>query len=328
MDSGRLLRPLPLVLIFLFAAVAVGDLVQMMIEEPPPPPEIAGTTIPYFEALEPVIDFRSDGRDLAVEIRPIPELARGQWSAAKPQGVWARGATAEFRLELAAAGYRELIVECQPASGNRAVGTLRLNVNGFDLGVVDLVPGWHRYRFVLPGGAVHPGSNRVILDFPDRDPTERPQRALLIRKIGWFLDDDVGVDVLDGGGPVSLDLSAERVSIRRSGVLEIPIVLDDRTDALQMRYRFRFGSGRADVVVEQSEDRGVGQDHTMRATVSADEKSAGRIRVPLHGRRGAFVVRIRADLGLAGSQLLISSLRLVEEGDPTRRPWAANPRPN
>jgi hypothetical protein len=328
MDSGRLLRPLPLVLIFLFAAVAVGDLVQMIIEEPPPPPEIAGTTIPHFDALEPLIDFRSGGGDPAVEIGPMPDLARDQWSAPKRQGVWARGATAEFRIELAADGYREIILECQPARGKRAVGALRVNVNGFDLGGVDLVSGWHRYRFVLPDGAVHPGSNRVVLEFPDRDPKERPQRALLIRRIGWFLDEDVGVDVLDGDRPVSLDLEAERVRIRRSGVLEIPIVLDDRTDALQMRYRFRSGSGRVEVVVEQSEDGGVGQDRTMRATTSGDKKSAGRIRVPLHGRRGAFVVRIRADLGQTGSQLLISSLRLVEEGDPTSRPWAANPRPD
>ena len=328
MNSGRLLRPLPLVLIFLFAAVAVGDLVQMMIEEPPSPPEIAGTTIAHFDALEPVIDFRSDGGDAAVEIGPIPELARDQWSVPKPHGVWARGATAEFRLELATDGYREVILECQPARGKRAVGALRVNVNGFDLGGVDLVPGWHRYRVGFPDGTVHRGSNRVVLEFPDRDPTERPRRALLIRKIGWFLDDNVDVDVLDGDRPVSLDLEAERVRIRRSGVLEIPIVLDDRTDALQMRYRFRSGSGRVEVVVEQSEDGGVGQDRTMRATTSGDKKSAGRIRVPLHGRRGAFVVCIRADLGQTGSQLLISSLRLVEEGDPTSRPWTANRRPN
>jgi len=80
------------------------------------------------------------------------------------------------------------------------------------------------------------------------------------------------------------------------------------------------------VVVEQIENGGF--DDVMRATMRSDEKNSGRIRIPLHGRRGPFVIRIRADLEPSGSQLLISSLRLVEEGDPTRRPWAANPPPN
>ena len=328
MDYRQLLRPAPFLLIFLFAAVAVGDLVQKLTEEPPPPPEIAGIAIPRFEALEPVIDFRLEGGDPAVEILPIPELGQGQWSAPKPQGVWTRGAVADLRLEFAAGGHRHLIMECLPTSGKRPVGSLRMTLNGLELGVIDLVPGWHRYRIALPEGAVHPGPNRVVLHFPDRGPAERLRRALLIRKLGWFLDDNVDVEILDDVRPVFLDLDAERVNILRSGTLEIPVVLDDRTDALQMRYRFSTGSGRADVVVEQSEDGGVGLDDGMRATMSAQEKSRGRIRIPLHGRRGSFVIRIRAYLETPGSQLVISSLRLVEEGDPTRRPWAAIRPPN
>lgn len=328
MEYRRLLRPLPLFLIFLFVAVAVTDLVQKLTEEPPPPPEIAGAAIPRFNAMEPVIDFRADGGDHAIEFLPIPELVQGQWSAPKPQGVWARGAAADLRLQLATGGHRALILECLPASGKSPVRTFQMTINGIDCGSVELASGWKRYRIVLPEGAVRPGSNRVDLRFPDRDPAARPRRSLLIRKLGWFLEDNVGVEVLDGARPVSLDFDAERVTFRRSGILEIPVVLDERTDALQMRYRFPSGAGRADVVVEQSEDGSVGLIDAMRATMRPDDKDSGRIRIPLHGRRGPFVIRIRADLEPRGSQLLISSLRLVEEGDPTRRPWAANPPPN
>jgi hypothetical protein len=154
------------------------------------------------------------------------------------------------------------------------------------------------------------------------------KESFLIRKLGWFLDEKADVEVLDGAHPVALDLDAKRVTFRRSGILEIPVVLDDRTDALQMRYRFPSGAGRADLVVEQSQDEGVGLDNAMRATMKPDDGNSGRIRIPLHGRRGPFVIRIRADLESPGSQLQISSLRLVEEGDPTRRPWAANSPPN
>jgi len=328
MEYRRLLRPLPLFLIFLFVAVAVADLVQKLTEEPPPPPEIAGAAIPRFEAMEPVIVFRADGGDPEVEILPIPELAQGQWSAPKPRGVWARGAAAEFRLDLAAGGHRVLILECLPAGGKSPVQTFHLTINGIDCGSLELAPEWKRYRLVLPEGAVRSGSNRVTLHFPDRDEAARPRRALLIRKLGLFLDDNVGVEILDNAHPVFVDLDAERVDIRRSGILEIPVVLDDRTDALQMRYRCPSGVGRAEVVVVQSGDRGAGFNDTLRTTISTDQKISGRIRIPLHGRRGPFVIRIRADLEPSGSQLLISSLRLVEEGDPTRRPWAANPPPN
>lgn len=325
MASHRLLRPLPLILIFLFVAVAVADLVQKLTEEPPPPPEIAGTARPGFRALEPVIDLRADGGDPAVEMLPMPELEQGQWSVPEARGVWAKGAYSVLRLDLAAGGHRMLILEGLPAGGKNSVRTLHLTINGVDCGSVELASVWVRYRFVLPKGAVRSGPNRVVIDFPDRDPAARPRRALLIRKLGWFFDPNIDVEALDGARPLSLDLDAERVAIRRSGTLEIPVVLDDRTDALQMRYRFPSGSGRAEVVVEQPESTGVGFDDAMRATMTPGGVKSGRIRIPLHGRRGPFVIRIRADLEPSGSQLLISSLRLVEEGDPTRRLRASSP---
>jgi len=326
MEYRRLLRPLPVILIFFFVAVAVADLVQKLTEEPPPPPEIAGSGIPRFEALEPVIDFRANRGNAAIEILPIPDFEPGQWSDPKSQGVWAKGAAATFRLDLAAGGHRVLILECRPASGKNPVRKLYLTINGIDRGSIELEPEWKRYRIVLPEGAVRPGSNRVDLLFPERNTVARPRRALHIRKLGWILDKNVDVEVLDGSRPVSLDLDAERVNIRRSGILEIPVVLDDRTDALQMRFRFSSGTGRADVVMEQSEDGII--DDAIRVAMRPTDKNSGRIRIPLHGRRGPFVIRIRADLEPFGSQLLISSLRLVEEGDPTRRPWAASPPPN
>ena len=53
MEFRRLLRPLPLILIFLFVAVAVGDLVQKLTEEPPlpPPPVIRSKGEPVKEVI-------------------------------------------------------------------------------------------------------------------------------------------------------------------------------------------------------------------------------------------------------------------------------------
>ncbi|MCJ7754448.1 MAG: hypothetical protein MUP13_07765, partial [Thermoanaerobaculales bacterium] len=144
MEYRRLLRPLPLILIFLFVAVAVADLIQKLTEEPPPPPEIAGTAIPRFEVLEPVIDFRANGGEPTVEILPIPEVEKGQWSAPKTQGIWAKGAAADFQLELAAGGHRVLILECLPASGKNPVRIFQLTINGVDCGSIELAAEWKR----------------------------------------------------------------------------------------------------------------------------------------------------------------------------------------
>jgi hypothetical protein len=190
MDIRRLLHPLPLFLVFLFVAVAVGDLVQKLTEEPPPPPELVGFAIPRFEALEPVIDFRPDLGDLPVEIRPVPELTQGQWSDPRRSGVWARGPAAEFMIDLAAGGHRVLILDCMPTSGKRSARAVHLAMNGIDCGGVALEPGWMKYRFALPAGATRAGPNRLAFSFPDPGEAKRKPRQLLVRRLGLFLEDD------------------------------------------------------------------------------------------------------------------------------------------
>jgi hypothetical protein len=328
MDFRRLLRPLPLALIFLFVAVAVADLVQKLSEEPPPPPELVGPAIPRFEALEPVIDLRPEHGDPTIELLPIPDLVQGQWSAPRSSGVWARGPAAEIEIDLATGGHRVLILEAMPASGKKPAHAVQLEVNGVDCGQLALESGWRKYRFDLPEGVARPGPNRLSLGFPGRGEVKKKRRTLLVRRLGLFLEDDVDLDELDGARPVSRDFDADRVTIRRSGILEMPLVLEDRTDALQMRYRFSSGVGRIDVEVAQSQSGEPGSDDAVASSVSADEKASGRIRLPLHGRRGAYALRLRADLAAPDNRLLITSLRLVEEGDPTRRPRTASPPPS
>lgn len=329
MDARRLLHPLPVVLIFLFIAVAVGDLLQKLTEEPPPLPEIVGSAVPRFEALEPVIDFRADRGDRSVEVLPTPALARGQWSAPRPSGVWARGPEAELIVDLGTGGHRMLILEGMPTSGKDRARELQLTVNGVDCGRVALQPGWEEYRFDLPEGVLRPGSNRLGFGFPKPSQSKRKSRELLVRRLGLFLDAAFDGDVFKRPRPaVTLDFDADSVTIRCSGTLEMPLVLEDRTDALQMRYRFASATGRVDIEVAQSKAGEPGSDDAVRSSVSADKKATGRIRLPLHGRRGAYVLRVRAELVAPDNRLLLSSLRLVEEGDPTRRPPSASPHPS
>lgn len=323
MEYRRLLRPLPLFLIAIFVAVAVVDLFHKLAEESPPPPKISGAAIGRFEPIEPVIDFRPEHRDADVEILPVPEFAQGEWSAPTRSGVWAKGDAAEFSLLLGSGGHRVVVVQGMPTSGDDSPRRLRLTINGVDCGEVAVVRGWHRYRFAVPEGTVQAGANRVVFGFPDVHRVGQKRRVLLIRRIGWFLGPDE-VEIAGAVRSVSVDLSAGKIAFLRSGTFELPLDLEDRTDALQMRYRFSSAGGRVDVGVTQSLNDEGGIDAAPRESVSAEERLAGRIRIPLHGRRGAYLLRIRADLPVNGGRLQISSLRFVEEGDPSRPPGSSD----
>jgi hypothetical protein len=324
MDPRDLLKPLPLILVILFVAVAVADLVQTLTENPPPP-EVAESVVPRFNPEEPIIDFRATDGPAAVQILPIPEFEPERWSVATPRGVWAKGRTAGLTIDLAAGGHRSMVLECLPGGGKHPVRSVRLKVNQVDCGELMLNPGLGSYRIVLPEGAFRFGPNRVVFSFEDRDGSRKNRRALLIRRLALFSDLDSGVENLGKFRPISLGREAEKIALRVAGTLEVPLNLDDRSDALRMRYRFSSDLGRAEVAVVQLNSGGVGVRDAVKTTVSADRELTGHLRISLHGRRGPYVLRLRATPGERGSRLVISSLRLTEEGDPTGRPWSANP---
>jgi hypothetical protein len=330
MDLRPFLRPLPLTLVLLFAAVAVGDLVRSLVEKPSSQPETAATPPPRFEALEPVIDFRAGrgGAGTSVELQPVPRLDPDQWYGAEQQGVWAASETADMTFNLGTGGHRLLVLECLPARGQFSVRAVKLRVNDTDCGTVSLAPEWGRYRVELPDGSLRSGPNRISLRFESEPQASETRRMLLIRKLGLFFDTEARGQVEVHARPLVLGADAERIRIRTAGTLEVPLKLDDRCDALQFRYRFMSGAGRAEVAVLQmgrGSGTSAGVDVGLKASINADHKDRGRIRIPLHGRRGAYSLRIRAVLAPGDAPLLLSSLRLVEEGDPSRRLWTANP---
>jgi hypothetical protein len=328
MDLRLLARPLPLILVFLFVAVAVGDLVQKLGESPEPPPQVGGSTAPRFEVLEPVVDFRPRRTDPSVQIVPLPELDPGRWSEPGSRGVWALGATAGFDVDLAVGGHRVLVMDVLPAGGKRRVKRVRLELNGVDCGELELSKRWEKHIVELPDGAARPGSNRVALTFPDRQEATRTRKSLLIRKLGLFFRLESAVEGLSGARPIWVDAGFERVSFQRSGILTIPLTLDDRTDALQMRYRFLAGSGKAEMTVSQLSASAIASNDTLHASVDGAKREIGPIRFPLHGRLGEYVFQIRVTLDEPGARLLLRSLQLVEEGDPTRRPRTADQHPD
>jgi hypothetical protein len=143
---------------------------------------------------------------------------------------------------------------------------------------------------------------------------------------GGFLDQETGSQAIVTQAGVSVDPVAETVVFRATGSLEIPFTVDDRVDALHLRYRFNSKKGRAEIVISRPDGSGAGHDAEIRRQLSAAARTRGRVRIPLHGRRGEFVLRISAFLEARPARLNITTLRLIEEGDPTRRPRAENRR--
>ena len=312
-DLRPLLRPVPLFLVFLFVAVAIVDLVHSLRETPEQPPALLRRGIVQFEELNPVIDFRPQPPDPEVVYKPEPKLIGRKWSQPERRGVWATkdGATLKFEVEVG--GHRVMILDCLPAGGSRPIRSLVVKVNGRRCSSVNLAKGWGRYRVVLPENAIRPGSNRFVFEFPDADRARTRRRYLLVRRLGFFFDESVSHGAVLREHPVSVDMAGGAVSFSASGVLEVPFTVDDRIDALKLRYRFYQAGGRADVVVGPLQGSGVGRHADFHNSVFVDRKRGGRIRIPLHGRRGGFVFRIRVDLNPQTARLDLTSLELVKE---------------
>ena len=318
MDLRPMLRPGPLVLIFLFAAVAIVDFVHWLRETPEIPPALLRRGIVQFEELNPVIDFRLQPHDSEVVYRPEPQLVGREWSRPGRRGVWVTDDGAALDLTVAVGGHRVMILDCAPAGGGRPIRSLTVTVNDRRCGTVNLAKGWGRYRVALPADTMRPGSNRIVFGLPDADGAPTPRPCLLVRRLGLFFDESVGDGAVLREHPVSVDFAEGTVSLFASGTMEVPFTVDDRIDALELRYRFRGAAGRADVVVGRPQGSGVGRDVDFRRSVSADGKRGGRIRVPLHGRRGGFVFRIRVDLNPQPAQLDLTSLRLIKDNRSVR----------
>jgi hypothetical protein len=317
-DLRPLLRPFPLFLVLLFAAVAIVDLVHSLRETPEQPPALLRTGIVRFEELNPVIDLRPQPPDPEVVYQPEPELVGRKWSQPERRGVWATNDGAALKLDVEVGGHRVMILDCLPAGGKRPIRRLAVKVNGRRFGPVNLAKGWGRYRVVLPKNAIRPGSNRIVFEFPDANRARLRRRYLLVRRLGLFLDESVDDDAVLRRHPVSVDMAEGAVSFFASGTLEVPFTVDARIDALKLRYRFNQAGGRAEVVVGRPQGSGVGRDADFHCSVSADRKLGGRIRIPLHGRRGGFVFNIRVDLNPQPARLNLTSLGLVKEDRPAR----------
>ncbi len=319
MDLRPLLRPVPLFLIFLFAAVAIVNLVHSLREIPEPPPALLRRGTVRFEELNPVIDFRRRSPDPEVVYRPEPRLTGRKWSQPEQRGAWVMANGAALELAVAVGGHRVMILDCRPAGGRQSIRSLIVTINDHGCDVVNLANGWGRYRITLPEDAVRTGDNRIVFELPDVNEGPTPRPHLLVRRMGLFFDESVGDDAVLGKPPVSVDFAEEAVSLFASGTLEVPFAVDDRIDALELRYRFRKAGGRAEVVVGRPLGEGAGRDADFQRSVSAERKRGGRIRIPLHGRRGDFVLRIRVDLRPQPARLDLTSLRLVKENRSARR---------
>lgn len=309
-DLRPLARPLPLLLICLFAAVAAVDVVHRLRHPPEPLPNLLQNASLRFDALEPVVDLRPRAEG-AVAIGPRPHLVGEGWSKSAKGGAWITDRRATLEVETSRGGYRVLVIECRPAEGHHTARTLEIRINGSSCGVLELSQGWRRYRLELAEGVVRPGVNSI--EFIVSVGGSAARRRLLLRRLGLFLSKNAGVDSFSRRSPAFRNLAEDAVVIHGSGRLELPFALDGRADALRLHCRIVGGGGRCEVVVARPQGTGAGLDPAIRREVDLPGGGSAGVRIPIHGRRGEFLLSINADLDSGPGKLVISSPRLVRE---------------
>lgn len=312
MNLRPLLRPLPLFLVFVFAAVAVVDLVQTLREEEPPPPVVLRPEAVRFQPREPVLDFSATPREAGVTILPVPAYSGELWSEPGEFGTWMLGHGAELEFDLIRGGQPFLVFEGRPAEGKRPVRRVRIFVNGVDCGMTNLRGGWQRWNLGVPAGTLKSGSNSIVFRLPDRAQVRKPRRALLLRRIRLGFDSTPGFRE-DNADPLSVDFDAQKVVIAAPGVFEARFAIDDRIDALRLKYRLRGPESTGELTVARPPGVGPGTDPEIRRVLSSSAEGLDRVRVPLHGRRGDFVLRLSAESRGDRFQLDVRSLELVTE---------------
>jgi hypothetical protein len=322
MDPRQLLRPLPLFFAFLFVTVAIIDVVGTLVQKPQPASPFLRPGAVSFQSFEPVIDFSATTRDSGIVRLPVARFRGDLWSEPEARGVWVMGGGAELEVELARGGQRLLVLHARAVGANSNQRRLRISVNGTNCGSIAGVSGKHRYRFEVPESVLISGSNRIVFEFSGRGRKAPPRRTLLLKSLGLYRDVTSDAAAEGRSNPILLDFDGQTITIRSPGVVEIPFSVDEDVDALKMRYRFRSSNGEARIVVGRPRGSGAGRDADIERLLDAEADPPGRLRIPLHGRRGEFVFRVHAEIGPEPSRLTISSLELIEEGDPTRRPWA------
>lgn len=312
MGLRQLLRPLPLLIVFVFVAVAAIDFVQTLREVEPPPPVVLRPGSVRFEPWEPVIDLRGGGRETGVGLLPVPVLIGPLWSPADPSGVWLLGDGGEIEFDLFRGGQRVMVFEGRPAAGKRPVRSVGVSVNGVDCGISELRQGWQHWSVSVPDGALRAGANQVVFSLPDREPVRRPRRALQLRQIELRLEEDDDED-RSSSEPVTVDFETQQLVLHSPGVFEARFTVDDRVDALRMRYRFRSKGGSGEMTVSRPQGGGTGRDVPVRCGLVPSAEGVERIRVPLHGRRGEFVFLVRVEPWADQSRFDVRALELVSE---------------
>jgi len=250
-------------------------------------------------------------------------MAGEGWSGQDKGGVWIQGARAELDLDLARGGQSVLIIECYPTQGQRPVRVLEVLINGVNCGTLDLSKGWGTYTIELPDGVTSPGPNRITFLLPDRDDARMARRGLLLRRLALVAERDASPGAFRWAPPLVVDLERRRVTIRSSGRLSIPFAVDDRIDALRMRCRIVGGKGRCEVVVARPQGSGPGLDPAVRRVLDSDQEGSSRVRVPLHGRRGEFLLTIEADIDVGPGRLIVAAPELVKDTGSSLRPPAS-----
>jgi len=263
-------------------------------------------------------------------------LLPGHW------GSHAFGTRSQVQVEIADEVPRTLVLRLRAhqALPENIEQSIRILVNGRDIGKHPVSRKWHEIRQAIPRGLLVVGRNLIVFEFAHATSLRqagitRDSQAIAatIERLGLLIPtDQAPVPAADSVSTSVWDNQLQNFAIRQSGTLVLPLLIPQSADALEFDLQpsrsVNLSTIRIDLALADLDGR-----NEQRVSLGGRlVRDRGRIGLPVGGLAGSWAL-VTAEVSIDGGQLLVSPPRLVfdseeEPVEQTTSPVDPDPRPD
>jgi len=264
------------------------------------------------------------------------------WLLPGPWGSYAFGTRSQVQVEIADEIPRTLVLRLRAhqALPENIEQSIRILVNGHDIGKHPVSRKWHEIRQAIPRQLLVVGRNLIVFEFAHATSLRqagitRDSQAIAatIERLGLLIPTDKApVQTADVVSTSVWDNQLQNFAIGESGILVLPMLIPPGADALEFDLQpsrsVDLSTAQVDLASADLDGR-----HEQRASLGGRlVRDRGRIGMPVGDLAGSWAL-VTAEVSIDGGQLVVSPPRLVfdseeEPVEQTASPMDPDPRPD